>query len=471
MDEFKPEEIKMTKITLKISNIDNKDRDTERTRSRRNRAANPRSTDSFSKSYKQDYSSPYSGNDNSDFESAKDSRSSKKITTKVKIKKTKFTSEGQDSQDKIDGRTRIKTENFIEFDENVSLSKYKNFNGSSFSEHTSSQLKLESHFIVRVPEEICESVYEIVNKRDIGDKIDITFIDNRRAVFRFEDQLYKAKLVDLPTITESYRTTDKKQILKVADISQMLLVEEKISGFEDEKLKKLLEIRDIAYPHGLAPPLQNVTRRRFRPRISNAKVESIEEEVMRLLQQDENALSISYELFDLSIDAESNIAENETEADAVVRFDDSLEANEDNESVMDLDDFDADLAAELDRGLEELDGEEDANEGGISSNKTYTLEGVVSSSGKNKDGGKSMLVFSSKNGEKITDDEEEDEDEEEEEEDSDDEASVFSEENEPNNEKAMQKMLLVEEVSNLEATIKRKRADLNTAPNPIIRYL
>ncbi|OMJ29643.1 GPI-anchor transamidase [Smittium culicis] len=363
-----------------------KERDTERTRSRRNRASNARSTESFSKSYKQDYSSQNSANDNSDFESAKDSRNAKKITTKVKIKKTKFASEGQDSQDKTDGRTRVKSENFIEFDENVSLSKYKNFNGSSLNEHASSQLKLESHFIVRVPEEICESVYEIVNKRDIGDKIDITFIDNRRAVFRFEDQLYKAKLVDLPTITESYRTTDKKQILKVADISQMLLVEEKISGFEDEKLKKLLEIRDIAYPHGLAPPLQNVTRRRFRPRISNAKVESIEEEVMRLLQQDENALSISYELFDLSVDAESNIAENETEADAVVRFDDSLEANEDNESVMDLDDFDADLAAELDRGLEELDGEEDANEGGLSSNKTYTLEGVVSNSGKNKDG-------------------------------------------------------------------------------------
>ncbi|KAJ1940138.1 hypothetical protein GGF37_004102, partial [Kickxella alabastrina] len=77
--------------------------------------------------------------------------------------------------------------------------------------------------------------------------------------------------------------------------------------------------------------------------------------------------------------------------------------------------FDEHLAAELEQGLEELEDEPEADD---------------------------------------------DDDEESEEEDDDD---------EPNNERSMQMKLLGEEIAELERTIRKKGADLDSAPNPIIR--
>ncbi|OLY81584.1 Transcription initiation factor TFIID subunit 7 [Smittium mucronatum] len=420
MSDFKAEDIKTTKITLKISNIDGRDKKDRKQRTSRTKVPNSRrdSLDSQSMIL-----------EDSDFEAKK---SKKPTTTKVKIKRLS-----------IDNQPTKTTSQKPEFGP---------------PDSPSSHLNLENHFIVRVPEEISESVNEIVDKRGIGDDVEITFINNRKAAFRFKDQLYDATLMDLPTITESYRTTDKKQILKVADISQMLLVGEKISGFDSEKLNAPLEIKDIAYPHGLAPPLYNVSRRRFRHRISNAKIESIENEVLRLLKEDESAVSISYELQDLLLDSESTYQDSNSPDIKEHRFGTSIEADEDAESVMDMDDFDADLADEINRGLEELDDEDDMAEERMGESQ-YSPDGAEERS--TSDGRKNMHSFSGKSGDKGSDDEEE--------EDSDEEASVYSEDNELNNERAMQRKLLIEEVSNLEATIKRKRADLNTAPNPIIR--
>lgn len=45
--------------------------------------------------------------------------------------------------------------------------------------------------------------------------------DSRRAAFSLNNQLYAAKLIDLPSIVESQKTLDGKQMFKVADISQV----------------------------------------------------------------------------------------------------------------------------------------------------------------------------------------------------------------------------------------------------------
>ncbi|KAJ1931470.1 hypothetical protein FBU59_006698 [Linderina macrospora] len=60
--------------------------------------------------------------------------------------------------------------------------------------------------------------------------------------------------------------------------------------------------------------------------------------------------------------------------------------------------------------------------------------------------------------EELEDDDEDDDDDDESE-----------EEDQPNNERAMQMKLLGEEIAELERTIKKKGADLDSAPNPIIR--
>ena len=47
-------------------------------------------------------------------------------------------------------------------------------------------------------------------------------IDPRRAIFTFENQKYRARLVDLPCIIEAQKTFNKVQYYKVADICQVI---------------------------------------------------------------------------------------------------------------------------------------------------------------------------------------------------------------------------------------------------------
>ena len=49
----------------------------------------------------------------------------------------------------------------------------------------------------------------------------VPLTDSRRAVFHVGNNLYTAKLVDLPCIIESQKTLDNKQMFKVADICQV----------------------------------------------------------------------------------------------------------------------------------------------------------------------------------------------------------------------------------------------------------
>ncbi|KAJ1820238.1 hypothetical protein LPJ56_002248 [Coemansia sp. RSA 2599] len=183
---------------------------------------------------------------------------------------------------------------------------------------------------------------------------------------------------------------------------------------------------DVIGMDGLAPSLENVRKERFRRRIPMAKVDGIEREVLRLLEDDAQAMAVKFEVLEdqgeegvgrgatPGIDILSPVTLDDFSTPLVVDDDAaSSVANEDLE-------FDENLAAELEQGLEELEEEVE------------------------------------------DDDEDDDEDEESEDEDEDD-------EDQPSSERAMQIKLLGEEVAELDRTIRKKKADLDSAPNPIIR--
>ncbi|KAJ2155963.1 hypothetical protein GGF46_005500 [Coemansia sp. RSA 552] len=278
------------------------------------------------------------------------------------------------------------------------------------------EVQLEEQFILRVLPEMAGHFGKLVGERQIQDHLEITFRDERNAVVKFEGRQYAAKLVDLPTISESYRTVDKKQLLKTADVCQMLVIDRQISEGEEGPLERGL---DIIYPDGLAAPLANVRQNRFRPRIPPGKVDAVEREVLRLLGEDAEAMAVKYEVYDEqgdegrgatpSIDILSPVALDDLSTPMVVDEDAASSVAEDLE-------FDENLAAELEQGLEELGGDS-------------------------------------------SDDDDDDDDESEDEDD----------EEQPNNERAMQVKLLGEEIAELDHTIKNKNADLDSAPNPIIR--
>ena len=120
--------------------------------------------------------------------------------------------------------------------------------------------------------------------------IDRCHLDMRRGTFTFEGMDFSTKLVDLPTVIEAQKTLNGKQMYKIADISQMLVVD----GTPVEKTARIkaeptfgdpsasqanetasaapvlppLKPSDYVWPDGLTNPMKNARKRRFRKRVS-----------------------------------------------------------------------------------------------------------------------------------------------------------------------------------------------------------
>jgi len=123
--------------------------------------------------------------------------------------------------------------------------------------------------------------------------------DKRHCNIKWDDKMLKGRLCDLPTIVEAYKTTDKKTFYKNSTISQMLICAEnereinprnEVVGLKDDRRFQLLA--------GIAPPLKNVKKRRFRKVIRKRHCEApeVEKELKRLLREDLDAISVDFEL-------------------------------------------------------------------------------------------------------------------------------------------------------------------------------
>lgn len=77
-------------------------------------------------------------------------------------------------------------------------------------------------------------------------------------------------------------------MFKVADISQMLVVENPVRD-ENSISSAALNVDDYIWPHGITPPMRHVRKRRFRKRLSRRTIEVVEEQVEELLKKDEDA--------------------------------------------------------------------------------------------------------------------------------------------------------------------------------------
>ncbi|WFD30356.1 hypothetical protein MSPP1_001374 [Malassezia sp. CBS 17886] len=185
----------------------------------------------------------------------------------------------------------------------------------SEDEETGEGMAFEEQLILRIPDgpgvngELDE-LRKTIKKRGALSDLMLKFKDSRRAVFMIGTQLYSAKLVDLPCIVESHKTLDNKQIFKIADISQMLLVERPV-GSEGEAVEGSKERSaaraglakgalndDYIYPHGVTPPMCWARKRRFRKRIHNGTIDTVEKSIEGLLNDDRRAERVEYEFID-----------------------------------------------------------------------------------------------------------------------------------------------------------------------------
>ncbi|KAJ8496754.1 hypothetical protein ONZ45_g3578 [Pleurotus djamor] len=289
-------------------------------------------------------------------------------------------------------------------------------------------LSFEEQFILRMPPgEDCERLRKMVASREVSNDVYFRFKDSRRAQFHIGNTTYAAKLVDLPCIIESQKTLDNKQMFKVADICQMLVVE---STTENEGTtsseSRNFNIEEFIWPHGITPPLRHVRKRRFRKRVNKRTIETVEQEVERLLDKDALASEVQYEILE-------NVNPDLSDSEFIER----------------AEPLDAPTPAVSDGGDPgtpgpdggEMDGEdEDHAEGDIDEELAAELDMALGDDG----------------GEEEDDDDDEDDSEEDDEDDEDD-------------EDAQARKLLNEEIRDLEAAVAKKNHEISSSSNPLIK--
>jgi transcription initiation factor TFIID subunit 7 len=205
---------------------------------------------------------------------------------------------------------------------------------------------VETHMILRFkPGPEADYVRSKIEAKGPMEGISIKFKEPRKAVVRVQNKLFAAKLVDLPTITETYKTFDKKNIYKVADVCQMLLVGDRISH-EDTVTAMPTQPKDFTFPHGLTPPLRYVRQRRFRKRASAKTIETVEKEVDRLLALDARAEQTTYTIMDKGqlLRDQSQTPTEGSQRDEYEEVDEAVEMQE----ASDYEDLAAELEAALD---------------------------------------------------------------------------------------------------------------------------
>ncbi|KZS91134.1 hypothetical protein SISNIDRAFT_414571 [Sistotremastrum niveocremeum HHB9708] len=302
------------------------------------------------------------------------------------------------------------------------------------------ELAFEEQFILRLPPgDDLERLRKMVAAREISNDVWFKFKDSRRGVFHIGNSTYSSKLVDLPCIIESQKHFDGKHMFKVADISQMLVVEEKIQGDEASHVSKGFNIDDFIWPHGITPPLHHVRKRRFRKRLNRRTIETVEQEVERLLREDEMATTTKYEVLenvnpDLS-DSEFIDRDDLPGDEAVTPFRADSELGDAPTPMAGNEGADGEGGAE---GGE--DDEDDSEEGDIDEELAAELDVALDSQ------------------EEDSDDDEEDEEEDEEEDDDDD-----------DDENVQARRLLNEEIRDLEAAVTKKATEIERSHNPLIK--
>lgn len=279
----------------------------------------------------------------------------------------------------------------------------------------------------------------------------------------------------MPCIVESHKTLDNKQIFKIADISQMLLVEHAVAN-EGEAVeasssrnatgKSGFHGDDYIYPHGITPPMQWARKRRFRKRIHNRGIDMVEKEVENLLNDDRRAERVEFEYVDPSEAdlIEEEIANTKYEYDA--EDDEHASSHhrdsgdEEDQQAMDGEDddenVDQDLAAELDAALAREHGDEGE-------------EDSASNSDNDKESDEGSRADSDL--EDLWDDDENEEEDGEQgaEQDAEQDADKDEDDGEEEAERRVRESQLEAECREIETLIRRKQTDIDATLNALIK--
>lgn len=314
---------------------------------------------------------------------------------------------------------------------------------------------LEQAIVIRFANDAnLDFVHTAVDTGDLSN-VNIKWITRDKAVVNVNSLLYLARLIDMPTVTELYKTIDKKNIFKTIDVSQVLLVLRRINpkqlnmdtDFEVPELATYIhpwytltvnnEIRPqkTVYRHGLLPAFEDVFRR-FRPQKTNHRLMvDIEARVDEIVRRDTEAQEAHYEYVDPraqpkpSESARTYVPEN---------IDGALLGEPDDEQTA------LDLEADLDNALEQ--------------ELTDALDGTLNTAAA------TVLMKSEYN-----DDEMDDEDDEENDEDEDEDDDEDDDEDEADKEDKSRVKKLEDEIADIQRAAEKQKTLLAAASYKMMR--
>eukprot|EP00939_MAST-03C_sp_MAST-3C-sp1_P003688 g3688.t1 len=151
-----------------------------------------------------------------------------------------------------------------------SSSNNNNMNGGGASALGTDEM--EEQFILRLPDELANKMHQKID--DLSSEFEGVYIEaldksGKKMKFHFDGNVYRAKMVNLPCIIESYRTVDRNSYYKSQDISQMVQVVPQGSNLEKELedgktgSKSSGSKRLEEFPDGLTPPMKNIKEKRW----------------------------------------------------------------------------------------------------------------------------------------------------------------------------------------------------------------
>lgn len=306
--------------------------------------------------------------------------------------------------------------------------------------------------------------------------------DGRRAAVTVQDRVYAAVLLDLPCIVESMKSWDKRGWWKSADICQMLLVLDAVNTPEDSKnldLPPYIDQKTWQWPHGLTPPMHNARKRRFRKRISYRTIEAAENEVERLLAEDERIENLPngethLELMDLDEMRQGEDLDEDADGDddAEGDFDDSqlIQPQEEEEDLQAMEDRLAEQFAEWDDDDDEASKAATTNGDASTSNGEVTVHtadiadaGIAPTNGRPSEEAPSSDALPDTATAETPEAEEEEDDED------DDEEDDGSDDDETARGRAQEEEHKREDIRQLEASLKQTQQKLANVQNPIFQ--
>ncbi|GBE60671.1 TAF7-like RNA polymerase II TAF7L [Babesia ovata] len=147
---------------------------------------------------------------------------------------------------------------------------------------------MDRHCIIRFPDDIADIIQErVANNEDLGILIEPTGrYDYREYVVRVRGIPLELMgiLVELPCHVEAHKTLDCDMLFKAADISQMMIVQERK---EAEVTAEAMRQCMWEWPDGITPATKNIRKRRFKDLdvFDNNDVKEAEREVLNFLNE------------------------------------------------------------------------------------------------------------------------------------------------------------------------------------------